>query len=150
MKEVRILEKDIVQYQNELRSEIQKRQLDEYIEIGEEKLKDFDHQWNENFENFEKESMNKIEELKQNHEQEMEDLNMRLDRAVEAVKVKPKARLKDLQTQEKLVAANERIEEAINYRKELKDFEIEEAQRVEGVRHSNAMKQRNKLLSDQK
>ena len=34
MKEVRLLEKDIVQYQNDLRASIQKRQLDEYIEIG--------------------------------------------------------------------------------------------------------------------
>mmetsp|Transcript_29401 Transcript_29401/g.29006 ORF Transcript_29401/g.29006 Transcript_29401/m.29006 type:complete len:431 (-) Transcript_29401:57-1349(-) len=150
MKEVRALEKDIVIYQNDLRSEIQKRQLDEYIEIGEEKLKDFHKQWECNFEDFERESMNKIEELKNQHENEMEELNMRLDRAVEAVKVKPKARLKELQTQEKLVAANERIEEAINYRKELKDFEVEEANRVEGLRHDNAMKQRNKLLSDQK
>jgi hypothetical protein len=150
MKEVRVLEKDIVDYQNELRFEIQQRQLDEYIDIGQEKLKDFHRQWEENFENFEKDSMNKIEELKEQHEHEMEDLNMRLERAVEAVKVKPKARLKELQIQEKLVAANERIEEAINYRKELKDFEIEEANRVEGLRHQNAMNSRNKLLSDQK
>ena len=150
MKEIRLLEKDIVVYQNELRAEIQNRQLNEYIEIGEEKLKDFHYQWEENFENFEKDSMNKIEELKQQHEQEMEDLNMKLDRAVEAVKVKPKARLRELQAQEKLVAANERIEEAINYRKELKDYEIEEAQRVENVRHANAMNARNKLLSAQK
>src|SRR5690606_15103706 len=97
-----------------------------------------------------KESMNKIEDLKRQHEQEMDDLNMRLDRAVEAVKVKPKARLKELQTQERLVAANERIEEAVNYRKELKDFEIDEAQRVEGIRNQNAMKARNKLLATQK
>lgn len=150
MKEVRTLEQDIVTYQNELRTEIQKRQLDEYIDIGQEKLKDFYRMWEDKFENFEKESMNKIEELQRQHEQEMEDLNMRLDRAVEAVKVKPKARLKELQTQEKLVAANERIEEAINYRKELKDLEVDEAQRVESVRHHNAMKARNKLLSDQK
>lgn len=41
MKEVRILEKDINGYQDDLRLAIQKRQLDEYVEIGEEKLKDF-------------------------------------------------------------------------------------------------------------
>lgn len=150
MKEVRLLEKDIVQYQNDLRSAIQKRQLDEYIDIGEEKLKDFYRQWEENFENFEKDSMNKIEDLKMRHVQEMEDLNMKLERAVEAVKVKPKARLKELQVQEKLVAVNERIEEAMNYRKELKDFEIEEAMRVENLKQANATKNRNKLLSDQK
>jgi hypothetical protein len=150
MKEVRLLEKDIVIYQNDLRASIQKRQLDEYIEIGEEKLKDFYRTWEENFDNFENDSLNKIETLKEGHVQEMEDLNMKLERAVEAVKVKPKARLKELQVQEKLVAVNERIEEAMNYRKELKDYEIQEAQRVEGLRQKNASTTRNKLLSDQK
>jgi ribosome assembly protein YihI (activator of Der GTPase) len=61
----------------------------------------------------------------------MEVLNQKLERAVESVKIKPKAKLKELQNNEKLVAINERVEEAINYRKELKDFEVEEANRVE-------------------
>jgi hypothetical protein len=53
--------------------------------------------------------------LKARTEEEMEALNMRLERAVEAVKIKPIAKLKELQCQEKLVALNERIEEAQNY-----------------------------------
>ena len=64
--------------------------------------------------------------------------------------MKPVAKLKELQCQEKLVAINERIEEAMNYRKELKDLEVEEAKRVEKVRTDNAEKQRRKLLADQK
>jgi len=39
-----------------------------------------------------------------------------------------------MQNSETLVAVNERIEEAQNYRKELKDFELKEAQRVEELR----------------
>ena len=57
----------------------------------------------------------------------MEMLNVKLDRAVEAVKIKPSINLKDMQKNEKLVDVNERVEEAMNYRKELKILEIKEA-----------------------
>ena len=68
--------------------------------------------------------MDKIQELELDHEEQMESLNQKLDRAVEAAKIKPAARLKEMQNNEKLVAVNERVEEAMNYRKELKDLEI--------------------------
>lgn len=54
-------------------------------------------------------------------------LNNKLDRAVEVAKFKPSSKLKDMQNNEKLVAVNERVEEAMNYRKELKLLEIKEA-----------------------
>jgi hypothetical protein len=38
----------------------------------------------------------KIEELKFEHEEQMELLNVKLDRAVEAVKIKPSAKLKEM------------------------------------------------------
>ena len=41
MREVRILEIDINHYQNELRMNIQQKQLREYIDIGDEKLQEF-------------------------------------------------------------------------------------------------------------
>ena len=47
-----------------------------------------------------------------------------MDRAVEVAKIKPAAKLKVMQDNEKLVAVNERIDEAMNYRKELKAFEV--------------------------
>ena len=68
----------------------------------------------------------------------MEALNRKLDRAVEAQKIKPDAKLKIMQNNEKLVAVNERIDEAMNYRKELKAFETREAGRVENLRQKNA------------
>ena len=40
--------------------------------------------------------MIKIEELKYQHEEQMEFLNVKLDRAVEAVKIKPSAKLKEM------------------------------------------------------
>jgi hypothetical protein len=54
----------------------------------------------------------------------MDLLNQKLDRAVEAAKIKPAAKLREMQNNEKLVAVNERVEEAMNYRKELKNFEV--------------------------
>ena len=40
---------------------------------------------------------------------------------------------------------NERVEEAMNYRKELKILEIKEAKRIEDLRTENADNQRKKL-----
>jgi len=79
----------------------------------------------------------KIDELQFLHEEQMEQLNMKLDRAVEAAKIKPSAKLKEMQDNEKLVAINERIEEAMNYRKELKDLEVKEQERVERLRRES-------------
>lgn len=73
-------------------------------------------------------------------------LNEKLDSAVENLKIKPKAVLKEMQMNEKLVAVNERVEEAQNYRKELKNLEVQEAMRIEKLRIKNADNQRNKLL----
>jgi len=92
----------------------------------------------------------RIEELKYEHEDQMDMLNSKLDRAVEAAKFKPSAKLKEMQNNEKLVAVNERVEEAMNYRKELKMLEIKEAQRIENLRMKNAENQRKSLLNDQK
>ncbi|CDW84231.1 UNKNOWN [Stylonychia lemnae] len=142
MKEIRQLEEDIVSYQDELRQNIQETQLTEYVQIGDEKLKEFYDEWEQIFADFENDSLKKIEDLKMEHEQQMEFVNQKLDRA-------PSAKLKDMQNNEKLVAINERIEEAMNYRKELKDLEVQEAERVEKLRNENAEKQRKTLLGKQ-
>ena len=79
----------------------------------------------------------------------MEALNRKLDRAVEAAKIKPDARLKTMQNNEKLVAVNERIDEAMNYRKELKEFEIKEGERVAALKLKNEENQRKTLIKNQ-
>lgn len=96
MREVRLLEVDICLLQNELRSNIQSAQLSEYIEIGDEKLQDFYRDWERKFAEFEDESLVRIEELKYEHEDQMDMLNSKLDRAVEAAKFKPSAKLKEM------------------------------------------------------
>ena len=138
MKEIRLLESEIVGYQNELRSNIQKTQMREYVEIGEEHMQEFYNQWENRFQTNEEEALERIQNLQIEHEQQMEALNRKLDRAVEAQKIKPDAKLKTMQNNEKLVAVNERIDEAMNYRKELKAFEVCEAERVENLRQKNA------------
>ena len=149
MKEVRFLEAEIVNYQNELRSNIQRTQMREYVQIGNEHMQEFYNEWEERFKVDEEEALEKIQNLQMDHEQQMEALNRKLDRAVEAAKIKPDAKLKIMQNNEKLVAVNERIDEAMNYRKELKAFEVKEAERVENLRQKNADNQRKKLLADQ-
>ncbi len=124
MREVRLLEADIVNYQNELRQNIQQTQMKEYVSIGNEMLRDFYKQWEHKFQKFEDDQLVKIHDLQYEHEEQMHQLNMKLDRAIEGASIKPDPRLKEMQNNETLVAVNERIEEAMNYRKELKEFEV--------------------------
>lgn len=120
------------------------------MEIGEETLQEFYVKWQENFERQEEDNMVKIQELEHQHDQQMDLLNEKLGRAVEAAKIKPDAKLRVMQHNEKLVAVNERIEEAINYRNELSKLEISEAERVAKLREENATKQRKNLQANQK
>jgi hypothetical protein len=49
MREVRLLEAEIVTYQDDLRQNIQKTQMREYVQIGNEMLQDFYKQWEARF-----------------------------------------------------------------------------------------------------
>jgi hypothetical protein len=71
-----------------------------------------------------------MENIERAHKLEMESLNEALQRDVEFVKVKPKASMRQLATEEKLVAVNERYNEAQKIRDELKVLEIDEQNRV--------------------
>jgi len=122
--------------------------MKEYVTIGGEHMQEFYKNWEERFKQNEEDALLKIQNLQMDHEQQMEALNRKLDRAVENAKIKPAAKLKVMQNNEKLVAVNERVDEAMNYRKELKEFEVKEAERVEGLKQKNADNQRKKLLAD--
>ena len=50
---------------------------------------------------------------------------------------KPKKKLSEYQTQEKLVGIYERVEEAINFRKELNKLEISEKKRVNTLKKNS-------------
>lgn len=98
--------------------------MKEYVTIGNEMLQDFYKSWEAKFQKFEDDSLEKVHDLQCEHEEQMQALNTKLDRAIEGANIKPDPRLKEMQNNETLVAVNERIEEAMNYRKELKDFEL--------------------------
>ena len=97
-------------------------------------MQDFYTGWEERFKVSEEEALVRVQDLQIAHEQQMEALNRKLDRAVENSRIKPDVKLKMMQNNEKLVAVNKRIDEAMNYRKELKAFEVQEAERVEGLK----------------
>ena len=59
-----------------------------------------------------------------------ENLQTKLSRVTEGLKFKPRKKLRDYQTQERLVALEERVEEATNFRKELKTLNVQEAHRL--------------------
>ena len=107
-------------------------------------------EWGKKFQEFAQVRQQKLENLTERYKDQLEILNQKLDRAVEAATIKPVAQLKEYQTQEKLFAINERVEEAQNFRKELKNLEVAEANRVHGLRQDNAEKQRNKLIGQYK
>jgi hypothetical protein len=77
-------------------------------------------------------------------------LEDKLGKAVELVKIKPKKKLKEYQIQEKLVSLDERVEEALDFRKELKDLESKELVRVEKLQFERAEKQRSNLQDKHK
>ena len=64
-------------------------------------MQQFYASWDERFRINEEEAMERIQNLQIDHEQQMEALNRKLDRAVEHAKIKPDARLKIMQNNEK-------------------------------------------------
>ncbi|CAD8148976.1 unnamed protein product [Paramecium octaurelia] len=149
MKELRILEANIAHYQNQLRQRISLKERKVYKEIGQEKLDDFYDQYYQEFQQLIKYKIDRRAQLKQTQENELGLLEDRLSKDTELMKVKPKKKLKDLQTQEKLVSLEERVEEALDFRKELKDLEKNEQDRVYKVQKYRIEKQHSDLLFKQ-
>jgi hypothetical protein len=77
----------------------------------------------------------------------MDALMAKLDRPVESARIKPARRLKELQHDEKMVAVNDRIEEATNYRNELTKLEETEMTRIDEAKTKNMDRQRDRLAS---
>mmetsp|Transcript_16647 Transcript_16647/g.29944 ORF Transcript_16647/g.29944 Transcript_16647/m.29944 type:complete len:484 (+) Transcript_16647:684-2135(+) len=146
MKGIRFLEQDIIQYQGILRKRTHDKELQTYKMIGQEKLVKFQNEWEQKFRSFHEDCEEKMSELKRRHDNEIEQLNQQISRDVEFVKVKPKARIKELQVEEKLVAVNEQYAEAQKIRDELKELEITEQNRVENKILAEQETKRRKLL----
>lgn len=149
MRGIRLLEHDIIQYQGILRRRTHEKELQAYRMMGQEKLQKFQAEWEEKFSNFYDDCEGKMAELQRRHDREIEALNQAISRDVEFVKVKPKARIKELQTEEKLVAVNEQYAEAQKIRDELKELEEAEQNRVENKILGEQDAKRKKLLKKQ-
>ncbi|CAD8075068.1 unnamed protein product [Paramecium sonneborni] len=145
MKSIRTLEQNICEYQDVLRQKIYKSEIATYKEIGLEKLDDFYEKYYNNFQNFEQQKQLRLQTQIIQQQEEMNQLEEKLSKNTEFLKVKPKRKLKDLQTQEKLVSLDERVEEAMDFRRELKNMEKQEQERVASEQQKRIERQKEEL-----
>lgn len=121
--EVREIESLINKFQNELRTNEHRIQMESYIKKGEELQILYNNEWEHVFNNFvlkrDNETKTKEESIANLNDPKIEKLVKR----IEGSKInKLKYKISLLSKQEKLVATNERTEEAINFRTELKNL----------------------------
>lgn len=145
MKEVRTIETQINRYQNELRQNVHKKQLEDYINIGKEMQSEFDENWNKKFLLFD----NKAKRETQLHEEQLKqeiDAYYQIEAAkIHSIKLKPNHQIKLLANQEKLVANNERVEEAVNFRNELIKLQKKDDERLEKTKKEMIKNLNNKI-----
>ena len=147
MKAIRVLEGDIVNYQEILRTKTHKKQLNAYSELGQEKLHKFQEDWSRRFALFKEDSELRFSLLKSKHLQEAAALEAELQATRNPTK--PKARTRNLMVEERLVAINERFNEAQKIRTELRGLEAEEAAEAVEERLEDERKRRKHLLREQ-
>lgn len=127
---VRNLEQAINSYQDTLRTNIYEGEIRKYREVGHEKLDDFLERYTQRFEEFQEHKRRRIEQFLVERQEKKENLEQEITSDTHMVKFKPKKELKDYLTNEKLVALEERIEEAANFRKELDKISAKESVRL--------------------
>lgn len=120
MAEVRKIEGLINSFQNHLRQNLHSKQMQDYLSIGDEMNKEFQENWANKL-YFSSEIGNKdLIDLKKRMESISQNKIQKESSKVSSIKVKPSNRIKLLENQERLVAINERIDEAANFRNEIK------------------------------
>ena len=149
MKEVRGIEFQINNYQNELRQNIHKKQLDNYIDIGREMEAEFNENWDKKMNNFNVKARVNIEDYKEELKKQVDDYYQKEAGKIHSLKVKPNHKLKLLANQEKLVANNERVEEAVNFRNELIKLQKKDDERLEKSKRELLMNLNNKIEKNQ-
>ena len=146
MKEVRLIEAQINKYQNELRQNVHKKQLDNYINIGKEIQEEFNGNWENKMENFEKRAQNNIEEYKSELKSQIDTYYQTEANKIQNMKLKPNHQIKLLSNQEKLVANNERVEEAVNFRNELNKLQKKDSERLARTKRDMLRNLSNKIM----
>lgn len=120
----------INKWQNLFRTKIYGHELNLYNQIGQEKLDGFFDMYEGKLNKFFEYKKRRINNFIQKRYVKRDDMEKKMESGTQALRFKPKKLLRDYQTQERLVALEERIEEAQNFRKELKNLEIHEAERL--------------------
>ena len=131
MKEVRNIEAQINRYQNELRQNVHKKQLDNYIEIGREMQTEFNDNWDQKMMAFQNRANKNIEEYQKELKEQLNTYYQNEAAKIHALNLKPNHQIRLLSNQEKLVANNERVEEAVNFRNELVRLVKKDNERLE-------------------
>ena len=119
MKEVRNIEVQINKYQNELRLNVHKKQLDNYMDIGNEMQNEFRENWDQKMMTFDNRANKNIEEYQKELKEQLNAYYENEANKIQSLNLKPNHQIRLLSNQEKLVANNERVEEAVNFRNEL-------------------------------
>ena len=146
MKEVRLIEAQINKYQNELRQNVHKKQLDNYINIGKEIQDEFNSNWDNKMDTFQKRAQNNIEEYKSELKSQIDNYYQTEANKIQNMKLKPNHQIKLLTNQEKLVANNERVEEAVNFRNELNKLQKKDNERLARTKRDMLRNLSNKIM----
>ena len=131
MKEVRNIEAQINKYQNELRQNVHKKQLDNYMDIGKEMQYEFNENWDQKMASFHTRANKNIEEYQKELKEQLDTYYQNEASKIHALNLKPNHQIRLLSNQEKLVANNERVEEAVNFRNELVRLVKKDNERLE-------------------
>ena len=131
MKEVRAIESQINRYQNELRQNVHKKQLDNYMDIGKEMQGEFNDTWDQKMLTFQNRANQNIEEYKKELKDQLTNYYEKESAKINSLNLKPNHQIRLLSNQEKLVANNERVEEAVNFRNELVRLVKKDNERLE-------------------
>ena len=150
MREVRSIEVLINKFQNELRQNVHKKQLDDYVSIGVEMQNEFNDNWKGTFQNFKETSGEDYKTLDGNLKKINDLIYQKEASKIQAMKMKPSHQIKLLKNQEKLVAINERVEEASNFRNELHKLVKHDEARLEKQKKEKIRNLNHKLEKEEK
>ena len=145
MREVRAIENSINRFQNDLRQNVHKKQLEDYINIGKEIQYEFDNNWDEKMDNFSEKEKFDIQNYEDALKKEIDAYYQNEAAKIHSIKLKPNHQIKLLNNQEKLVANMERVEEAINFRNELNFLQKKDEERLERTKKDMLKNLNNKI-----
>lgn len=150
MREIRTIEGLINTYQNELRQNLHNKQFDDYISIGYEMQNEFNDNWGARLAYFLKKSQEEEKTLIADLNNINDLLYQREANKIHLMKLKPLHQIELLTNQEKLVAINERVEEAANFRNELTKLIKKDRVRLEKKKNELIKNLNNKIEKEEK